>query len=78
MTFTLELINIIKKDMSIKMESLTKYQVDQLVASIGCHIKIARVRRFQREGVLKTINRYWGFEITGFFCNRNESEKTFR
>lgn len=42
-TFASELISAIKKDNSFEMESWIKHQVDQLVASIKCHIKAARV-----------------------------------
>lgn len=76
-TFTLGLINIIKKVKSLEMKSWIKHQVDQLIAPIKRHIKVTRVGRSWHKRVLKIINRYWGLKIIGFFCTYNESEKTF-
>lgn len=75
--FVSGLIGTIKKYKSFEMKSWTKYQVDQLVTPIERHVKAARAGKSRREGVLKTINRYWGLQITGFFCSHNESQKTF-
>lgn len=57
-TFTLELINTIKKDKSFEMKLWIKDQMNLLIAPIKRHVKAARMRMSQREKALKTINRY--------------------
>lgn len=42
------------------------------------YVRADRIGKTRREGALKTINKHWGPDVTGFFCSRNESEKTLR
>lgn len=76
--FAFGLMNAIKKDKTFAMGSWTKEHVKQLLVPLDRHVKAARIGRTRREGALKTINRCWGPDVTGFFRSRNESEKTLR
>lgn len=76
MAFALGLMYAIKKNKSFTVELWTKENVKQLLLPLDCYMKAARLRKIQCKEALKTINKCWGLEVTGFFCSHNESKKT--
>ncbi len=77
-TFASGLVKAIKKDKSWALTSWSESEVDQLLASLLCHVRADCVGRKHWEGALKTINQHWDPKICNFFQNQQESENTLR
>lgn len=74
--FAVGLIKAIKKDKSWAIKKWSKHEFEKLLAPLSCHIKADQIGRTRFDGALKTITKYWGPGITGFFWNQNKNEKT--